>query len=180
MPRHIWSVLCKRGILDRYTNSVSLIDTVEGFNLTFVQPVPEGQRVTIATAMHLVTLWIRSDRNEPETFEARPVIIMPSGDEVGGHVLTVNLELMFVRTFMKLEAMPFEGPGLYWFAVEYRRAPTDEWARVSSVPLDLMMPGPSLGDLAGQREQMLAEAPAQEPAPVLQSAPTKKRVRKRK
>lgn len=156
MPQHIWSVLCQKGILDRYTNAVSLFEIIEGVIITPKSPPPSG-RVNIPASMHLVSLWCRSDRGTPESFEARSVVILPSGSEVAGLSMQAGLqEHRRIRTFMRLEAMPFEGAGQYGFAVEYRGAPTEQWTRVATVPVEVEVAPQS----AGQAEQA-ATVPAQ-------------------
>lgn len=137
MPRHIWSVLCAKGIVDRYTNNATLVEVIEALKITPLGPVPNG-RVHLPVQLSLVSLWVRSDRDTPEHFEIRQVIILPDGSEVPSKTLTAEMQqYVRVRTFIRHEAIPFQGSGHYWIAVEYRVPPSEEWNRVANLPLDI-------------------------------------------
>jgi hypothetical protein len=139
MPRHVRSVVCQKGVLDKYTNNVSLLEIIEDIKITPESPLPSG-RVNIRASLHLVTLWCRTDRDAPETFEARSVVILPDGSEVAGVPMEAGLQQhRRLRTFMRMEVMPFDGPGVYCFAVEYRSSPKEQWTRVATIPVEIQV-----------------------------------------
>jgi hypothetical protein len=177
MPRHIWSVLCLKGVLDQYTNTVSLLEAIEGMKITPETPLPD-RRINIRTPMHLVSLWCRGDRDTPESFEARSVIVLPSGLEVPGVPMHAGLqESRRIRTFMRMQSMPFEGGGQYGFAVEYRSAPTEPWTRVATIPVDVEV-APRAADV--KPEEPITVVPPPPTASPIKSRPVRtERHRKR-
>jgi hypothetical protein len=70
MAKHIWSIVCRQAIVDRFTNSLSLIDAMEGFEIA-IQPIATTGK---AIAAHVVTgvdfvvvsHWMRTKSDEPE------------------------------------------------------------------------------------------------------------------
>lgn len=136
MPEHIWSVLCTRSIEDKGSNSVSLLDVLEAIHVQ--GPEPTGNDA-IPLKGTLVSLWRRSDIETPEMFETRVVIIMPDGKETKAtEVLKADMtEYRRYRSFMHISGIPFQGSGVYRFAVEFRPDSDQEWIRRAAVPLDV-------------------------------------------
>lgn len=139
MPEHIWSVLCYKGCLDQYSNLVSLLDVIEGIQLRSIGPLPAGEKafVGLPFQLNLVSLWARAAPDTPEKFSVRALVVKPDGAEVVPQVFIDGdlTEKRRLRTFMRLDALPFGGPGVYRFAVECRS--DDEWRRVASIPLEV-------------------------------------------
>jgi len=140
MPEHIWSVLCYKGCVDQYTNQVSLLDVIEGIR---IQPIREPPQISKVLAMpfplHLVSSWIRSQLDIPERIQIRAAVIAPDGSEVHQKPwLDGDLESKpRLRSLIRFPSMPYRGPGLYRFAVEYRNSDDQSWQRVASVPMEL-------------------------------------------
>lgn len=141
MPEHIWSVLCHKGCLDHYTNSVSLLDVVEAIRLRPIGQRPEGPNVVVGFPMRLslVSLWVRSHPDVPERLSMRVVVVKPDGTEVLPQVALEGdlTEKRRLRTFAWVEALPFSGPGVYQFAIEYRSGEQKDWRRVAMVPVEV-------------------------------------------
>src|SRR5262245_60174861 len=76
MAKHVWSVLCYKGVVDQFTNQVSLLDVTETVVVKLLEPVPqatdaETNDVRLPMNLHLVTLWIRSNLAVPEECDTR-------------------------------------------------------------------------------------------------------------
>ena len=61
MIDHVWTVLCSHAVIDRDSNSVSLLDVIEQLNIGD-EPSPEGR---IISSLDLMTLWAREDIDRP-------------------------------------------------------------------------------------------------------------------
>lgn len=139
MAKHIWTVLCYKGSLDKYSNQVSLLDVLEEVEVGLVEAIPEdAENAVIPFNMNLVSLWIRSDPETPESVSTRYSIVSPKGDVVltWDHAVSLS-EHMRARSFLRLAQFPFRGPGDYAFRVEMRDEESGQWNRVSEVPLRL-------------------------------------------
>lgn len=139
MIEHVWSILCRRSIIDKDTNSVSIVDVMEAINVeTAGEQTPTLAGIPLD--FEIVTLWVRADSKVPARSRYRIRMQPPSGPAKPiGEPTEVDL-----RTFERLRArthvsgIPLSGPGRYRFIVELE---DDGWTPVSQVPLDIEFPG---------------------------------------
>jgi hypothetical protein len=138
---HIWSVLCRLSIVDQQRNNVSLIEAVDSVSFKGELEVRDQQPVVFPFPVELVTLWLRSDPDVPETGQARASFISPEGQLLnpGTDEYTVRLEqFQRFRAMVKFEALPFTSNGTYWFKVQKLDKENEQWIDVSSVPLEIV------------------------------------------
>jgi len=144
MAQLVWSVLCRKGVLDKYTNQMSLLDVIDELTIAPAGPIPPGaQDVFLAVQFHVVSLWMRSDLSMPESVRFRIVISGPDGRSFGPEG-DINLQdFARARHFMRFEALPFHGAGLYRFSIERYLADTADWEKLASVPLEVKIVYPA-------------------------------------
>lgn len=143
MARYVYSVLCKRGIVDQSTNLLSLIDVLEGVEAAGpvrpIDPVTENpESVAIDLDAMLVTVWARSNLAKPEPgIVARTVVFGPDGKRVGGSgEQALQLETFEnFRAFTTIPKLPVSQDGRYEFAVQVRSG--KGWRTVGKVPLSV-------------------------------------------
>ena len=138
MAEHVWSVLCYKGCLDKFTNQVSLLDVLDRIT---IEPV-EGMEIEAAFPLQadLVSLWYRSDWQKEESTKTRVRLRFPDGTWAPkDYVLEIDLtENPRNRTFVKMAVLPYEGKGVYRFVVEVL-GPDGEWRHCASVPLEMKL-----------------------------------------
>jgi hypothetical protein len=141
VARYVYSVLCKRGIVDQSTNLLSLIDVLEGIEAAGparpIDPATEKpETVALDLDAMLVTVWARSDLAKPEPgIVARIAVLGPDGKRVGGSgEQTLQLDAFEnFRTFTTIPKLPVTHDGRYEFAVQIRSG--KGWRTVGKVPL---------------------------------------------
>lgn len=134
MLDHIWTVLCSRAMVDKYTNTVSLEGVIEQMTVRG-QPVPGTATPANLDAM---TLWARRDPNIPTQARARLSVISPSGKTLGATEYDVHLEeTERHRQRITFPAFPLETAGRYVFRVEVQPDVGGEWLECASVPLSV-------------------------------------------
>jgi hypothetical protein len=142
MARHIWSVLCRRGVLDKHTNQVSLIDTLEGIEFTPASEIEVSKWIVIPMDAALVSFVERSNYEKPEATKLRVQVIAPDGTSYKNDAITdVNLtEHNKSRNFTFFTAIPFlpSSCGRYKFVVSLQKE-NEEWVNVSEIPFDISM-----------------------------------------
>jgi hypothetical protein len=146
MIEHVWSVLCSRAILDRDTNSVSLIDIVEEITIQGpVLPSEEGGTSAFTITMALVSLWRRDPEDQPTKGQARVLLFAPNGEPLKEFsVYSIDLsEKLRMRAFGNIPVFPFRGPGSYHFSIQLQDEREEEWKEVASIPLRLIVTTPS-------------------------------------
>lgn len=145
MARFVWGVLCSRGILDKYTNRVSLVDTVEAIRVSgdlLAAPQHSGEQYQqVEIDCTFATFWIRDDHAQPERLRIRLGIRTPDGHEhILGDAQELDLESSSrLRFFARIKAIPFAGAGEYEFFMQWRPAPpgTQRWRRSAGTPLSV-------------------------------------------
>lgn len=132
--RHVWSILCESSTIDQTSNNLSIHTVLEQ---AAVEEIPEeGAGAPIRA--QLVSLFIRSDLDQPEQGEGRLVFATPGGHQGFGDVFAIELqEYRRYRTRQGITAIQIDEFGLYEFRVQVRSGPDDEWEQVASVPLEL-------------------------------------------
>jgi len=139
MAKHVWSVLCSRAILDKYTNNVSLIDSLENVEFAPPRPFKEGQWSVIGgLEATLVSFVVRSDVSVPEEVKLRIQLVAPNGQPNEAFV-TANVSLMNharVRNYFSMRGIGFWSSGQHKFVVSMETSP-DKWESVAEIPLDI-------------------------------------------
>ena len=143
MIEHVWTVLCRRSVVDSDTNSISLIESVESIQFGLDKPKDAPTPAGLPLELELVTLWIRSDRRVPEHSQYRVFVQLPdeSEREAGESVIIDLREFERLRARVRFDGIPFVGPGRYRFVVQLQEG--EAWTTVARVPLDIEETAPS-------------------------------------
>lgn len=153
----MFSVLCRRALVDPDDNALSLVDVLERVAVTpdaaMVPPTRGEALPQVPLQAVLVSLWRRSDDDIPELFRARIDIDAEIAGPSSQHILASESDVdlrsrVSCRTIARLGALPFHGPGLYWFVVSRMGDGSDPDGIVARVPLQIAlataMPTPTL------------------------------------
>ena len=126
--------------MDRDTNTISLIDTVEAIKYIPLEAEALAGVAGLPLEMDLVTLWVRGDPKIPEYARSRLRVELPNGDvEAVGETTDVDLrEFQRLRARAHLGGIPLSGSGRYFFVVQIERE--GEWQTAARVPMDVEGP----------------------------------------
>lgn len=142
MAEHQWSLLCRRGIIDKYSNHLSIIELMDELSLEGELPDPLPDRMAVNIDAHLVSMWSRSDRNQAERFWQTITVTVPPGKEGKSEYEDAKAEgdlLKHQRTRLiaSIKAIRFFGPGVYKFNIYYSRSQNRRGRLVAQVPLTI-------------------------------------------
>jgi hypothetical protein len=142
-----WALLCQRGIVDRFTNNLSIMEVVNEIAVDRLPEVGAGEASDdsresrgIALGCQLVTLWARSDPEKPEKFWQRVTITTPDGQEhsaPGDRLVGDLVDHNRTRLLTGIRVIPYRGPGIYMFNVLYAESESDEGELVHRVPVEM-------------------------------------------
>jgi hypothetical protein len=139
MPRHVWSVLCRKTMVDN-GNLLSIFEVMDELS-AFPQPPDEqlGQAV-VPYPMTLVTLWSRNKIDVAEKCTACARIIGPSGGrELSRREYEIDLtKFVNSRAMLTLPGILYVGFGRYEFEVSLLNS-KGEAKPVALVPLDVKL-----------------------------------------
>ncbi|HEX6904571.1 MAG TPA: hypothetical protein VF789_32985 [Thermoanaerobaculia bacterium] len=141
MAEHRWSILCARGVIDKYSNMLSLLEVTDELTIQeILEPVPDNPALDVN--LHLVSMWFRGQSDQPEKFWCSCIITAPNGDtfETLSEPLEGNLETVpRTRLIFRIQSMPFRGAGTYYFDVVAAESPAGPFPVVARVPLEIKM-----------------------------------------
>ena len=141
MIEHVWSVLCKEGVIDRETNNIYLHNIIEMITIR-ADPKPS---VIFVHGLQIVTFTVRSDPQQPEKGEIRISFESPGGKVQGKTDIQIDLETTErSRNIVKFTSIPISAPGRYYFRIQLRTDPDTRWKRVASLPVDIYFQSPDI------------------------------------
>jgi hypothetical protein len=139
MVEHVWSVLCAKALIDRDSNQVSLLQSIEKVTVNLPGPFPDAPpKPLVPFPVDLVSYWIRSDPDKPELAQCLVTLTAPDGDIVTTTEGPVDLmEFVTLRAVVKSESLPLKSPGYFHFNVFVRATEVGDWMRVARVPFEV-------------------------------------------
>lgn len=140
---HVWTVFCRRAIMDWETHQVTLVDAIDGIAVMDTQSGSADQpfEASFECEVTLLSFWVRSDPAEPERGEARISLWGPDGKPAEAETeirLEIDLrEKPQLRTQIKMNNLPLRGPGRYTFKVE--QSLDRGWETVARIPYEVVI-----------------------------------------
>lgn len=146
MPKLVWSVLCHHGIVDKFTNNLTVVNQIDQLNVP-PPPVPMVSSVRVKKSngvkavllpisLCVVTVWEREKRAISEVAKGRCTLIGPTKQRLAVFEFDVNLRKTLRARFLgSLPGLPVSGEGTYRFLLQVRRGAG--WLRVGEVTFDV-------------------------------------------
>ncbi len=140
--KHIWSVLCNKGIIDKKSNNISLIEIIE--EVKFVTEIKgvSGENINLIGQMPVdwVTLWVRSNIEEPEKGSVKDFIVTPSGKTNVNKEYEIDLQnFKRNRAIRRIMLPPINESGIYLFLTQLKDEQRQRWNTVAEIPLDITL-----------------------------------------
>lgn len=132
MIEHVWSVLCSMSSVDRESNNFSLFNVLQTLTLFAASEKDE----LIVLPNEIVSLWTRSEEDQSCKGKTRVTFCYPSGSKGKANEVPINLmdglnyQIRIRSNGIKLP----EGPGRYFFLVEYTEDDVT-WKTATKLPL---------------------------------------------
>lgn len=139
MARHLYSIVCRKVIVDKESNAISTIEIAETFE---IGGIPNDQAVGVPLSLEMVSFWERSDRGTPETGRTRLSLAFPDGSSVAGGESEIDLVPSYrARTIVRMSGIPVKGSGVHHFGVELQDRETGRWTEVTRFPVEIVIAG---------------------------------------
>lgn len=131
----VWAVICSKSIIDDQTKNISLIDVVEQINISRTVELP----ISIALPIEVVSLWSRTNLDQPARGHGRIVFITPSGNSQELGQMDIDLEsYKRLRARIGLLGLPISELGKHVFEVHFSFEGSDETTIVARVPIEIV------------------------------------------
>ena len=136
MIDHIWTVVCSRAVVDRFSNNVSMQHVIEQF--TIPQGAPPNALMVLP--FEVISLWARSDFDIPACGKARLTLLSPSGKTIRENQWSIDMSGQYrrYRTRCEFPGLPANEPGRYVFRVELQIEGGIDWHQVAAVPVQVV------------------------------------------
>jgi len=145
-----WAVICRKSVVDKSDNTLSMLEVMESVSFDGGAPPEEAYRdkpVVVGSGTkevaHFVSLWWRDVKDTPETITSRFSVVSPFGKVVYSKDLTIALEgHERTRHMLRMPGFFYQGAGRYLYRIEVPRKTKARmsWKIVAEVPLNVGMP----------------------------------------
>lgn len=137
MIQHIWSVLCQNCLIDKTTNTISLIEVVEDLGLPGPS-LPVGEQGLIPIQCSLVSNWERVPSNQATRGTVKFRTIRPTGECEREQEYSVDLSSTpRSRTIARISGISFREEGRHVFEIHVKEEGGSDWTKVASIPFNI-------------------------------------------
>lgn len=139
MITHLFTIVCRKTIVDIKSNNMSIIDVLEQINLSGPLPEKEG---LLPLSFEIVSLWARPEYDEPIRGQGRVEFLDPLKKHIRDFTFDIDLsKSLRMRTTAELNGFPFRGEGLHWIKIEGRINEEDKWKEKALLSVDIKVNG---------------------------------------
>ncbi|MFH0891632.1 MAG: hypothetical protein V1867_02525 [Candidatus Falkowbacteria bacterium] len=139
--KHVWSIICNRCITDQETNSISLIDVIEEFNIRIDKKRFKNEgKVMIPSNFNITHLILKDENMEVERGSILIEFFDPSGKKHKNELIQkieIGKSHKRIRARFLIGAMSFKEPGRYIFSVKMKGEKDKKYKKVAELPLDV-------------------------------------------
>ena len=139
MIKHIWSILCKKSLIDKETNNISLIEVLEEISVTMGTPVNLESKINIPFGYEIVSYWIKE--KEIEEVEVRVRFMDPDQKIIQTFLnkLSIPPDKNRMRSRFKIIGLELTKSGYYTFLIEVKEKNKKVFKRVAELPLEIKL-----------------------------------------
>ncbi len=139
--KHVWSIMCQRSIIDRDTNTLSLLDTIEELNIPIIKEKFEKEgRITIRTIFNFVHLILRDKKKEKEEGNILIEFYNPNNEKHKNKIIqkfVIEKPHNRIRVRIFVGPISFNKPGRYNFVIKLKSENENRYTKVAELPLDV-------------------------------------------
>ncbi|MBI4067534.1 hypothetical protein HY407_04060 [Candidatus Gottesmanbacteria bacterium] len=141
MIKHIWSILCRRSIVDNETNNISINDVFEQLSVDLKVKKSDADKVkliNIPIEFEVVCMWVKNDKT-PFKGNLNVEILNPKGTVVKNFEQPLEMPetMKRLRSRLKIMGMVVEEPGDYIFRVNVKEEGQKLYKAVAELPLEI-------------------------------------------
>lgn len=140
---HLWSVLCRKAIVDRASNNVSLLESFEQLTVSIGhQPkelVATGSPITIPQSHELVTLWSRNDIDQEYSRNVELEFVDPEGNVLSQseYILKFGPHIRRARVITTIGELSLTKSGIYTYRLYLQSDSGGREEPVVELPLEV-------------------------------------------
>lgn len=145
MIRHIWSVLCRRAIVDSGTNNLTISDVLEELSVDIKvekKNIESLKLINLPLEFEIVSFWKKEgDPTSDLKAESEVEVINPEGKSLQTFKQQVNLppKMRRLRTILRVMGLTLDNSGDYTLKVTIKEEHDKAYQVVSEIPLQVQL-----------------------------------------
>ena len=143
MIKHIWSVLCRRAIVDSGTNNLTISDVLEELRIDIKVQQKDAESlklINVPLEFELVSLWEKEgDKSQHLKADCEIEVASPEGKQmkIFNQLIDMTPDMRRLRTMMRVMGFVVENPGDYMFKIRIKEEGNKFFKTVSELPLEV-------------------------------------------
>jgi len=142
--KHIWTLLCRRSVIDNETNNLSLYDILEQLTIKInVKKNSEEKiyNINIPIEYEVISFWTKSPDISEFNGELKLDIVNPKGKilKFFEKPLTIPKDKRRLRSRIRISGFIADMEGIYTFRMNYRETAEDQYTKTADIPLEVFI-----------------------------------------
>lgn len=142
MIKHIWSILCRRTIIDSDTNNLTISDVLEELKVDIKVQQKDADKlklINIPLEFEIVSLWKKEDRNQHQKADSTIEVISPDGKlmKTFSQIVEMPVGMKRLRSRMKVMGFAIENEGEYIFKINIKEEGNKMYKTVAELPFEV-------------------------------------------
>jgi len=141
MIKHIWSILCRKSIVDNETNNISINDVFEQLSVDLKIKKDDADKlkqINIPIGFEVISMWVKNDKTNFKG-NLNVEIFNPKGIVVRNFEQPLEMPetMKRLRSRLRIMGLVVEEPGDYIFKVNVKELGQKHYKLVSELPLEI-------------------------------------------
>ena len=141
MIKHIWSILCRKSIVDNETNNISINDVFEQLSVDLKvkkDDVDKLKLINIPIEFEVVSMWVKNDKTNLKG-NLNVEILNPKGAVVKNFEQPLEMPetMKRLRSRLRIMGLVVEQPGDYIFKISFKEEGQKLYKAVAEIPLEI-------------------------------------------
>lgn len=141
MIKHAWTVLCRKSLIDKETNNLSINDVFERLQVNLKQEaVKNGTSFNIPIDYEIVSLLYRDTKGKKEDVNLRIDFRDPANERITKLDVSIRLkpEHLRMRYRSRIRRLSLKGGGIYTFLISIKQGDS-KYKKVAELPLEVLI-----------------------------------------
>ncbi len=152
MVNHIWSILCRKSVIDNETNNLSMFDVLEQISVD-VNLNKEKQekfiKINVPIDYEVISFWVKPEGVEVYKGEINIEVVNPDGkvEKAFAQPLDIPEDKKRLRSRMRIKGFVAEKSGVHIFRVSYKDLEDNKYTTVAEIPFEVILNKKQVDDI---------------------------------
>lgn len=144
MINHIWSIICKKSVIDSETNNISLYEALESIQVSIKvldDKSIDQELFNIPIEYEIVSLWENKTPEKKVTADVSVEVTTNKGDVLKTFSKKLEMEknMKRLRSRMRISGMSIPGSDQYSYKIKLKQEGDRDFKLVAELPLEVAL-----------------------------------------